>query len=218
MPDWDMTQYYGKDEIVKGSGSSQWGRLWFNSAINAEAKILGCFMKTILKTYVSVFFLLCVSITSVQADTVYSAKRLARIGSDDSSALGVGDHTYVCHYYPLQKTICMSRTGGNSGGLALAATVQKANGHDTCVYANSVKLRKCHVNNDTAFFFSLYRNGACHQESNHMLRVSKKNILGRPILAGPTVNSIVRGGSITKLLFGNYGRRGLDSSCLSVCP
>lgn len=112
----------------------------------------------------------------------------------------------------------MSRTGGNSGGLALAATVQKANGHDTCVYANSVKLRKCHVNNDTAFFFSLYRNGACHQESNHMLRVSKKNILGRPILAGPTVNSIVRGGSITKLLFGNYGRRGLDSSCLSVCP
>lgn len=158
-------------------------------------------------------------VSSVQADSVFARKRLAQIGSDDSSALGIGDHVYVCRKNALTgQEVCRSRTGGIAGGAKVASTVITPNGHLGCVYANGAPLGACHVNNDTTFFFSPSRNGSCHQESNHMLRVSAKNASGQPILAGPKVNAEVRGGSVTLSLFGNYGRLGLGNNCLRVCP
>lgn len=162
----------------------------------------------------------CLGIFAMQtclAKDVYARKR--RIDGWAGTIIGV-EHTYVCTQGGQAAERCYSNTGGNSGGSKITQTVHVDAGVAKCVAENGYPATSsrpagaCHVNNDQYSYTDWRRNGACHQESNLMLRNPGGNA---PTLVNLYANG-GNGGSDTWLRFGAYGRNGLSESCRRVCP
>ncbi len=151
---------------------------------------------------------------SCLAKDVYARKR--RIDGWAGTLIGV-EHTYVCTQGGQAQERCYSRTGGSANGSKISETKHNDNGIAKCVYENGGPGNPaglCHVNNDQYSYLDWRRNGACHQESNLMLRNPGGDA---PTIVNWSANG-GNGGTDTWLRFGAYGRLGLPENCKKVCP
>lgn len=117
-------------------------------------------------------------------------------------------HTYYCEKKKSSGTEkCYSRTGRSEEGKKLSNTTSNENNTNVkCVYDNAKKGGAC----DVKQYISnpANRRGTCHQETNHGLRTGKNG--------GPTVSD-AKGYWVTKMVYGTYGKDGLEKDCKAKC-